>query len=534
MKGKDLASKKQGRTIPRRGNMIQRWSKSVAWIFAFVLLVSFAEAEPREVRILHLNDLHGFADPYKPFGSNELLGGIAYLATKADQLRQEKPSLLLSAGDMIQGSNWANFFQGQSVIELMNAMKFDAMEVGNHEFDFGQDVLKKRISEAAFPVLGANVVGIEGLRPFVIKETNGIKIAIIGVVTEDTAITTHPKNAVGLKFLSSIDTVRKYLGELRKKADIVIVLSHTGHPADRILAEKVKGIDLIVGGHSHTKIERPVQVGKTIIVQSWEHAKALGVLDLTVDAGTIVKFDGHLEGIKPVQGQGDPAVEAIVKKYDDRMGAVLNEKVGEAEVELDGDHARSQETNLGDLVADILREVSGADAAMINGGAIRTSIKKGEIKVRDVYTVLPFDDYIVAIKLTGRQIREALEHGVSAVEKGEGRFPQVSGLSFTYSASSPPGKRIRRILIGGKPLDPRKEYKVATHDFLAAGGDGYQSFGKAIKSSKNFAVIGGMMKGEKVVYSDAGRWLRDVVVEYIKEKKTVAPVVEGRIKEDQR
>ena len=198
--------------------MLQRLGKGVCSTLVYVLLVSFAYGQAREIRILHLNDFHGFAQPYKPLGSNEILGGIAHLASKVDQLRKEKPSLLLSAGDMIQGNNWANLFQGESVIELMNAMRFDAMEVGNHEFDFGQDVLKKRLSEAEFPILGANVEGIEGLRPFVMKEVNGVKIAIIGVVTEDTAISTHPKNVVGLKFLSPIETVQKYLMELKKKA----------------------------------------------------------------------------------------------------------------------------------------------------------------------------------------------------------------------------------------------------------------------------------------------------------------------------
>ncbi len=167
------------------------------------------------------------------------------------------------------------------------------------------------------------------------------------------------------------------------------MLSHIGYPADRVLAEKVKGIDIIVGGHSHTKLAKPVKVGNTIICQAWEHAKALGVLDLVVDGGKIVEFDGHLEEIKPVQGTEDPTVNAIVKKYDQKMGTILEEKVGEADVDLDGEHVRKQETNLGDLIADIMREVSGADVTIINGGGIRTSVKKGEITVKDVYSVLP-------------------------------------------------------------------------------------------------------------------------------------------------
>ena len=419
---------------------IERTIIALSSFFIFFLSITFVYGESFELRILHINDFHGFVESHKPIGSDERVGGIAYLAARANQLRKEKLSLLLSAGDMIQGSNWANLFQGESVIELMNEMRFDAMVVGNHEFDFGQDVLKKRIPEAKFPVLGANVEGLEGLKPYILEKVKGVKVAIIGVVTEDVPATTYPRNVVGLKFFSPIEMVEKYIKELRKKAEMVIVLSHIGYPMDRILAEKVEGIDVIVGGHSHAKVSQPVRVGNTIIVQAWEHGKALGVLDLTLKDGKIISFKGYLEEITPKMGKEDPRVLAIVKKYNQKIDVVLNEKVGETEVDLDGErrHVRSRETNFGDLIADIMREVSGAAVAIINGGGIRASIRKGEIRVKDIYTALPFDNYIVAIRLTGKQIREALEHGVSTVEEEEGRFPQVSGLTFTYSRS---GKR---------------------------------------------------------------------------------------------
>jgi len=508
---------------------MKRRNIALSLTLLFLFSLPFAYGEQVQIRILHVNDFHGFAEPYQPLRSDERVGGIAYLAARANDLRKEKPSFLLSAGDMIQGNNWANLSQGESVIELMNGMEFDAMVLGNHEFDFGQDVLGKRILEAKFPVLGANVEGMRDLKPYVIKERKGVKVAIVGVVTEDVPISTHPKNVAGLKFISPIDTVEKYIPELKKNADLIIVLSHIGHPVDRILAERVKGIDVIVGGHSHTKVERPVKVGNTIIVQAWEHAKALGVLDLTIENGRVIGFEGHLEEIKPQIGGEDKAALAIVEKYKQKMDAVLNERVGETEVDLDGENVRKRETNLGDLIADIMRHVSGADVTIINGGGIRTSIKRGEIRVKDIYSVSPFDNYIVAIKLTGKQVREALEHGVSAVEDEEGRFPQVSGLSFKYSPSDQKGSRIKEVLIAGQPIVPDREYIVATNDFLAAGGDGYKAFGEAIKASRDFSIIGGMMKGEKVAYSESGRWLRDVVVEYLKEMKKVAPRVEGRI-----
>jgi 5'-nucleotidase/UDP-sugar diphosphatase len=501
---------------------------SVLFIF---WVITFSYSQQGEIRILHINDFHGFVEPYQPLGSDEWIGGITYLSKRANELRKEKPSLLLSAGDMIQGNNWANLFQGESVMEWMNEMRFDAMVLGNHEFDFGQEVLKKRISEAKFPILGANVEGLDHLKPYVIKELRGIKVALIGVVTEDVPLSTHPRNVAGLKFFSPIEIVGKYIKELKNKADVMVVLSHIGHSADRSLAEKVKGIDVIVGGHSHTKITKPVNVGNTIIVQAWEHGKALGVLDLTIKDGKTIGFEGHLEEIKPEKGREDRPTLAIVRKYEERMGAILNEKIGEVELDLDGENVRKRETNLGNFIADIMRHTSGADITLINGGGIRTSIKKGVVRVKDVYSVLPFDNYIVAIKLTGKQIREALEHGVSGVEEEEGRFPQVSGLAFKYSPSKKRGARIKEIFVAGRPIQLDKDYVVATNDFLAAGGDGYRAFGEAIQSSRNFSILGGMIKGEKVVYSESGRWLRDVVAGYIREKKKIAPKVEGRIVE---
>jgi 5'-nucleotidase/UDP-sugar diphosphatase len=507
--------------------------KTLFWagVFGFFLWSLFGTGLAAEIRILHVNDFHGFAQPYKPFGSEDLLGGISVLAGVADGLRREKPTLLLAAGDMVQGHAWANLFQGKSVVEVMNRMAFDAMVVGNHEFDFGQKVLKERISEAAFPVLGANVKGFAGLKPYVVKEVGGVRVAVIGVVTPDTATATHPRNVAGLQFLPPEAVVERALQELRGKADLFVVLSHIGYQADRILAEKVKGIDIIVGGHSHTRIDSPSPVGATLIVQAWEHGKALGVVDVTVEDGKVIRSAGRLEMIRPTRPEGDADIEGIVQTYQEKMDAVLNGKVGEAEVDLDGENVRKRETNLGDLVTDIMRRTAKADVALINGGGIRTSIAKGEIRVRDIYSVLPFDNYIVAIRLTGSQIREALEHGVSSVGEDSGRFPQVSGLRFRYAPSAPAGSRVREILIGGKPVDPRKEYTVATIDYLAAGGDGYKAFGEAVRSSKDFSLIGGVLTGEKLVYNDPGKWLREVVIGAVRAAKKISPKLEGRIKE---
>jgi 5'-nucleotidase/UDP-sugar diphosphatase len=503
---------------------------SLLGLLLLLFLAVPAGARAATLRLLYVNDFHGFAEPYRPLGSKELLGGAAYLAGAVDRLRAGQPTLLLAAGDMIQGNNWANLFKGQSSIELMNAMKFDALVVGNHEFDYGQKVLQGRLGETHFPVLGANVKGLRGLKPYVIKDIAGLRVAVIGVVTADTPTTTHPRNVAGLKFAPPDASVARCLKDLKGKADLVVVLSHIGYAADRALAAQVPGIDVIIGGHSHTRLEAPAVVNHTIIGQAWEHAKALGVLDLDLKDGKIVKFSGHLQEIKPIPGQEDKAIEKIVEKYSHKVDAVLDRTIGETEVDLDGEHGRLRETNLGDLVADIMRSAAGAQIALINGGSLRASIHRGPIKAKEIYAALPFDNYVVAIRLTGQQLRESLEHGMSGLAEKAGRFPQVSGLTFTYSPQAAAGSRVREVAIDGRPLDPKGRYVVATNDFLAAGGDGYRAFGQALKAGAGFLRLGGALTSKNLTYCNPGVWLRDLVMDYIKANQTISPQVEGRIK----
>ncbi len=490
-----------------------------------------AESRQREIRILHMNDFHGFADEHREFGSDEVVGGIAYAAWRADTLRKEKPTLLVAAGDMIQGNNWTNFFHGKPVIEVMNAMRFDAMALGNHEFDFGQAMLKERIAEAHFPVLCANIEGIEGVKPYIVKEVRGIRVGMIGVLTEDTAVTTHPKNVVGLKFSSLFEAVEKCVKELKGKADIIIVLSHAGLNQDMLLASRVEGIDVIVGGHTHTRLAAPLNINNTVIIQAGEHGIVLGVLDLVVRDKRIVGAKGRLEEIRPANMKKLRSVAAIVDTYKRKIDSIMDQTIGETSVDLDGKNVRLRETNLGNFVAEIMREKTGADGTIINGGGIRTSINKGPLTVKDIYSALPFDNYVVVVRLTGKQIIDTLEHGVSAVEDEAGRFPQVSGIAFTYSKKGVKGKRVGEVVVGGKPIDPNGVYAIATNDFIAAGGDGYRAFGNAATSSGSYSAAGGAMKGENIVYSDAGTWVRDLVLEFIRSQRIISPCVEGRIRE---
>jgi 5'-nucleotidase/UDP-sugar diphosphatase len=498
-----------------------------SWLIFFGLLLLLsqaagAQAAPVRLRILYINDFHGFAEPSRGIGAKAPQGGIAYLAGAVDRARHQQPSLLLAAGDMIQGNAWARLFQGKSVIDVMNAMKFDAMVVGNHEFNFGQKVLQARIYQAKFPILGANVEGLPGLKPYVIVKLSGIRIGIIGVVTQDT-VHQNPSNVAGLKFTSPESALQKYLPKLKQQADIIVVLSHCGYPVDRELAARVPGLDVIVGGHTHTKLLHPEEVGHTIIVQAWEHAKALGVLDLEIEPGKIVNFQGALQEISPALGAPDPKVQALVAHYENQANPPLRQTLGETLVDLDARPVRSGETNLGDFIADVMRQTTGADAAIINTGAIKGGIPQGRIEIQDINSALPYDNYLIAVRLTGAQLKEALEHGVSPINQPSQRFPQVSGLSFTYSRSAPAGSRVQDLTVRGRPLDLSKEYVVATIDYLAAGGDGYTVFSDALKAQ-------GGLKSAKLVHNTPGTLLRNRVIAAIQARKTIAPRIDGRIK----
>lgn len=488
----------------------------VSWLV--IVFAAFTGQAADTLVILHTNDTHARLEPFKPWGAEQEVGGQVRLASLVEEVRAEYPGkvLLLDAGDAWHGTNIANVFQGESVVEVMNAMGYDAMVLGNHDFNYGQEVLAERMAQAEFPVLAANVikeatgevVGTSAL----LKTVGGVKVGIIGLSTPDTPVVTHPKNVEGLVFADPVERAQSLVSYLEPKVDLIIALTHLGLAADKELAEAVPGIDVIVGGHSHTRLAAPVIVGNTYIVQAGEHTEALGYLELTIDNGEITGFARRLLPVT-AQTPEQPVVADIVAKWGAELNAKMEQVVGTAAVGLDGERGqvRTRETNLGNLITDIMRETVGADVAVNNGGGIRASINEGPITVGEVYTVLPFDNTLVKLEVTGEDLLAVLEHGVSKYPETAGAFLQVSGLEFTFDPSREPGHRVTNVLVGGKPLSLNKTYTLATNDFMAAGGDGYEM----LKTAPRLLETGDM--------------LRDVVVEYIAEKGTIAPQVEGRI-----
>ena len=478
------------------------------------------QATATTITILHINDIHGRLDPFTPWRAEAEVGGIARIATLVNQIRAEEENVIfLDAGDTIHGTNLVNLFFGKPAVAVMNRLDVDAMVVGNHDFNFGIDVLAARAEEAGFPILGANVRYKTGepvlfLPPYIIVEKGGLTIGIIGLVTEETPLVTHPKNVEDLEFLDPVTMTQQIVEQLDPKVDLIILLTHLGIAEEEAVLKKVPGIAVVVSGHIHQEwVIRSEEFGHAIRVQAGEHGRVLGRLDITVVDGIVTSFRHEFLPITPAI-EKDPAIEAILTPFREALGTKLAEVVGEAEIILDGERAnvRTRETNLGNLVADILRARTGADIAIQNGGGIRASIDIGSITLEEIFTVLPFDNYIVVLELTGEEIWQALDNGVSQVEYLRGRFPQVSGLSFTFDPARPAGERIVEILIAGEPIDLNKTYTVATNCFLAAGGDGY------------------IMFKEARVVLETGDLLRDAVAAYIRAAEIVHPRIEGRIR----
>lgn len=496
-----------------------------------------ADDQGYTLRILHTNDHHAHIEPVKT-GDKEL-GGVARRKTAIDEIRAAGGNLLLlDAGDVFQGTLYFNLFSGQADLYFYNKLGYDAMALGNHEFDKGQTILAEFVDGADFPILGANVVPdptspLAGkIEPWIIKELGGQKIGIFGLTTEDVPVSSSP--GPGIAFTPHVEAAGRAVAELSARgANKIIALTHLGFDLDQRLAGQVAGIDVIVGGHSHTVMgdeegaasPYPLQVtapdgGRVLIVQNGEWGKTLGDLSVEFDSeGRVVGWRGSPipidESLKP-----DPSFQAKIAEYGAPLDALLSSQIGRSTVELVGDRSkiRSEETNLGNLVADAMLEKTRAEKAqiaIINGGGIRTSIATGDVSMGQVLEVLPFGNTLVRLDLSGTQLKEALENGVSEAELLGGRFPQVAGMRFMWDPDAPAGSRVIAIEVaegdGYRPIDPNAVYRVATNDYLAGGGDGYTVF----ESGANWYATGFV--------------LADVVADYIREHSPVAPQVEGRI-----
>ncbi|GIP44100.1 metallophosphatase [Paenibacillus sp. J45TS6] len=446
---------------------------------------STSEQKGTHITILHTNDTHARAVEDSPNM------GYAKVAGIADKYRKDNPNtLFLDGGDAIHGTTFATLVNGESIVKVMNEMGYDAIVPGNHEFNYGWEHLVKLSKDLNFPMISANVKkkNSTGLfDPYIIKEVDGVKLGIIALTTPETAYKTNPKNVEGIQFTDPSDEMQKYVDELRNKVDVIIALAHTGQDDSDTdntfdVVKEVDGIDVYIDGHSHTTLEDGILADNgTLIASAGEYTKYVGVVDLWVDGGDVVKKKASLIDEKEAAGIApNEKVAALVDSITKEQAPILDEVVANISTDLEGarEKVRTGETNLGDLIADALRDVSGADVALTNGGGIRASIEKGEVTKGEVITVLPFGNQIVTLNVKGEDLIAALENGVKSYPEASGGFPQISGFTFKIDPSKEAGSRVHSVMVGGKAIDPNAVYSLATNDFTSIGGDEYDMFKK--------------------------------------------------------
>ncbi len=441
------------------------------------------EIDYTPLKIVHTNDTHARIEEGRFAGM-----GFAKIATKVKAVRENNPNVLvLDAGDTFHGQTIATIVQGESVVKVMNEIGYDAMTAGNHDFNYGQERLLELEDMTNFPILAANVYKEDGtslLKPYIIKEVGSLKVGIFGLATPDTTYMTHPKNVEGITFNDPVEAAGEMVKELQDKTDVIIALAHIGIAESSSvtsveIAKGTQGIDIIVDGHSHTTLPEGMMVGETLIVQAGEYDKNLGLVDLVYENGEIKDLSASLltkdEAAELKEDEDVVSIIADIKAENEKITSVV---VANTDIHLDGERAqvRTGETNLGNLIATSMLKSTGADIALTNGGGIRASIQIGEITKGDVITVLPFGNYVVVKEVMGSDILAALEHGIDSYPSAKGAFPHVAGMTFKFDASKEGGGRLVEVKVGDQMLEPNKTYKLATNDFLAAGGDDYKMF----------------------------------------------------------
>ncbi|MBE0432930.1 5'-nucleotidase C-terminal domain-containing protein [candidate division WOR-3 bacterium] len=478
------------------------------------------------IYILYTNDIEGALSPSTAWWMNPYfpppMGNASAAATLIKEKRAEAENLgygflLCDAGDMFVGSPLGEFSEGMAVAEYFNYCGYDVMAPGNHDYDQGVEVFRRFTEQVEATFLGSNIVYeatgevVEYLEPYTIVERLGSRIGIFSLLTEYMSGMTTPERFAGHKVLPEIETAARYVDSLRSKdVDLIFAITGIGLRHDKRVAEAVPGIDVILGSHSASALEEPYEdpLNHTIICQAYGHLSSIGFLDLWIDKQTnrIAGYRGELVDLLSEEIDDDTTMLRIVRQWEEVTQKEFDEVIGYSRDELM--RAGFEETAIGNLITDAMREFMNVDIAIHNSGGIRANLPKGEITYRHCYNIDALSNTAVTMEMTGRQIIEALEVGVN----GHHAIFQVSGLKFVYDSRKSIGERVQQVVMeDGSPMDPQGRYTLVTNSFLAAGGGEYVIF----KSGENI--------------TDSFHYLRNIIAEYVKKHSPIVGRVEGRI-----
>ena len=480
--------------------------------FLNISAASAVSEDEVKLTIIHVNDAHGRtqAEPY--------------ISKMANDLKNRGENfLVLDAGDRLHGQTATNLSKGESSVEIMNTVGYNAMVTGNHDYNFGIDRLNELCNIMNFPLLAANVYDSNGnllFKPYEVFKMDGITVGVFGITTPETKTQSDPRIVGGLTFADPAETAAETVSTLKAEGcDIIIALAHLGDDEPTAPENKsdaladVAGIDIIIDGHSHTLLENGRNVGNALITQTDGHGQHIGVIEITVSGGVVSKTASVIN-IQETELQINENVTAVIEKHEKAIEEIISVVIGHTPVRLNGERefVRTGETNLANLITDSILYATGADFAFLTGGNIRASIEAGDITMGDALDVLPFSNLLVTVELSGADILEALEHGVSKYPEETGQHIQVAGIKFEFNPDSEEGKRVFNVSIAnGGAFDVSKKYTVATIDFLAAGGDGYEM----LANGGNFTYYGGDV---------------EAFVEYLASNPVINAEADGRVK----
>ncbi len=516
-------------------------------LFATIALSLSASAAAAQdaaftLNILHVNDIHSRIEPVNRFDSTcsaeadangKCFGGAARLKTFLDRMRVELSDenvLVLDAGDQFLGTLFYTTYKGSAAAEMMNTIGFDAMAVGNHEFDDGPQVLANFADNLDAPLISGNldlsqsdILGDRQINDTLILTVGDKRVGLVSAVATDTAELSAP--GPNIIFQDAVDALQADVDTLTALGvDMIIALTHVGLNHDREIAESVTGIDAIVGGHTHTLMSNTVEgalpyptfVNGVPVVQAYAYGKYVGHLVLSFDAGGNVTSASGDTILLDASVTPDPAIAARITELAGPIDRIRQKVVAETTAVLSNEGCRVAECALGSALADAMLDRvkdQGIDIAIQNGGGIRAGFDEGEVTMGEVLIVLPFQDTVATFTTTSDRILAALENGVSQVEDTAGRFLQVAGLSYSYNPSAPAGQRVSDVMVGDTPLELDRRYGVATNSYIRGGGDGFTMFLDADDAY------------------DYGPQLTDVLADYLgKNGQSFAPYTDGRIR----
>ena len=501
------------------------------------LLLDTATRDLTIITTMSTSDIHGHMTPYTPSGSAIEVGGSAKAAWLFQEAERRNPNtLILDGGDSPYNTDLANISLGQSSVDVMNAQGYDATVLGNHDFDYSFENLLSLAERAEYAMLSANTYWKDGsypeqFAPYIVKEVGGVDVAIVGLTDDGSKATTHFSNTQDIEFHDQWEVGQDMVAKADAESDVVILLSHL-HGANNDVPTKIDGIDMEIGGGNDI-FGRPLNIEDTVVVNPGGVGTCVNQTNLNVKDGQVLGYTFN----QIILSSDVPEVEAvneIIAGYQADLDAQMEEVIGQcaSDIAWSSPLVRTQESPLGNLAADALRDYCDADIAIQNGGGIRAGLTAGDVTVGDIFAMLPFDNKVTLVEVTGQTVWDALENGVSGYPDTYGQFPQVSGIHYTFDGSKPAGERIVSVTLpDGTPLDMDGWYTLACNDFMCGGGDGYTMFNVLNPedgSDGNGEMAVQELPGCKLVYR-TNDYYRTVVSEYIKEQGSIAPALEGRI-----